>query len=373
VTGRILPENLGRFNSDLDTLLGRLRHEAGIPITRAPQGKPASITIEAMPRRQLQRLVPQAACFVVPGISSWDEYRRQRRSDRIDWASVRLRKKVAIFIPGDVSPQEMRDCLHEETAQALGPLNDLYRLPDSVFNDDNFHSILTGFDMLVLRAYYAPVLHNGMTRAQVARVLPGLLKRLNPGGEHRPRRAVPAQTPRDWISAIERALGARTSEGARHKPAAKAVRIARQNGWVDNRLAFSLYAYGRMAFSDNARSAVNAFLEAGSIYKSRPETQVQAAHVAMRLAAYALTSGEGGRAIELLNANLQPVMAAENAALLATMLMIKAEALEQVGRSAEARVVRLDSLGWARYGFGSQQAVRERLAEIAALTPRGGL
>jgi len=34
------------------------------------------------------------------------------------------------------SPQEVRDCLHEELAQALGPLNDLYRLPDSVFNDD---------------------------------------------------------------------------------------------------------------------------------------------------------------------------------------------------------------------------------------------
>jgi hypothetical protein len=61
---------------------------------------------------------------------------------------------VAVFIPSDVSPQEVRDCLHEEVAQALGPLNDLYRLPDSVFNDDNFHAVLTGFDMLILRTYY---------------------------------------------------------------------------------------------------------------------------------------------------------------------------------------------------------------------------
>ncbi len=47
--------------------------------------------------------------------------------------------------------------------------------------------------------------------------------------------------------------------------------------------------------------------------------------------------------------------------------MIKAEALEQQGREAEARAVRLDSLGWARYGFGSENAVRQRMSEISAL------
>ena len=64
----------------------------------------------------------------------------------------------------------MRDCLHEELAQALGPLNDLYHLPDSVFNDDNIHTVLTGFDMLILRAAYAPELRTGMTREQVEAV-----------------------------------------------------------------------------------------------------------------------------------------------------------------------------------------------------------
>ena len=28
-----------------------------------------------------------------------------------------------VFVPADASPQELRDCLHEELAQALGPLN----------------------------------------------------------------------------------------------------------------------------------------------------------------------------------------------------------------------------------------------------------
>ena len=41
----------------------------------------------------------------------------------------------------------MRDCLNEEITQALGPANDLYRLPDSIWNDDNFHGMATPFDM----------------------------------------------------------------------------------------------------------------------------------------------------------------------------------------------------------------------------------
>ena len=53
------------------------------------------------------------------------------------------------------------------------------------------------------------------------------------------------------------------------------------------------------------------------------------------------------------------------------LLMLKAEALEIQGRKKEAAAVRLDSLGWARYGFGSERDVRGRLSEIASLTPRG--
>ncbi|MEL7206270.1 MAG: ATP-dependent transcriptional regulator, partial [Pseudomonadota bacterium] len=44
-------------------------------------------------------------------------------------------------------------------------------------------------------------------------------------------------------------------------------------------------------------------------------------------------------------------------------------ALAQIGRSAEANLVRMDSLAWARYGFGTQWAVRARLREISALSP----
>ena len=49
--------------------------------------------------------------------------------------------------------------------------------------------------------------------------------------------------------------------------------------------------------------------------------------------------------------------------------MFRAEALDVAGRYDEAEATRLDSLGWARYGFGDERNVAARLREIAALTP----
>ena len=53
------------------------------------------------------------------------------------------------FIPSDASPQEIRDCLHEEFAQGLG-LNDLYRLPKLSLMMTTSHDP-DDFDMMVLR------------------------------------------------------------------------------------------------------------------------------------------------------------------------------------------------------------------------------
>ena len=74
------------------------------------------------------------------------------------WSDQETLGQAAIFLPLDTTPQDVRDCLHEEITQALGPANDLYRLPDSIWNDDNFHGMATPFDMLILRALYQPEL-----------------------------------------------------------------------------------------------------------------------------------------------------------------------------------------------------------------------
>ncbi len=364
VTGRP-PASLG---PDLAKLIGRLRREAGIDITQVKRDEDASITIEVISRETLSRAVPQAACFVVPRVTSWREFKRSRRSNVLDWTTLQTRERMAIFLPGDVAPQEVRDCLHEELAQAIGPLNDLYRLPDSVFNDDNFHTVLTGFDMLVLRALYAPELRSGMTRAEVAEQLPAILTRINPRGRNRPSELA-EDTGRAWINAIETALGPRTPPAKRRQAAREAVGIARDRNWDDNRLAFSLYALGRLSIGTEPELALAAFLQSGSIFQDSEETQLQAAHVAMQLAAFALSAGQAETALEIVDRHIPAVRRAENAALLATFLMVKAEALALDGKVEAAKEVRRESLGWARYGFGSERAVLTRAAEIAALSP----
>lgn len=353
--------------ADLGQVLVRLRNEAGIDISEANSAS-ALITIEFLPRKRMQALVPTAACFVAPRVTTWADYRKSRNSDVLDWTTLKRRERMAIFIPSDTSPQEVRDCLHEELAQALGPLNDLYRVPDSVFNDDNIQAVLTGFDMLVLQVHYSPDLQNGMTRAEVALRLPGLLAKLNPNGNVVTLK--PSEvTPGIWVDHIEMALGPKGADGARLKAAEQALAIARTQGWQDNRLAFSYFAVGRLNLGRDIPRAIEAFATASRLYQGLPDGAVHIAHVDMQMAAFALSSGQPEATIALANSSIPVAMRAQNAALLATFMLLKAQALDQLGRADEAQALRLDSLGWARYGFGSDDDVRARMADIAALSP----
>ncbi|WP_377506207.1 DUF2927 domain-containing protein [Octadecabacter sp. R77987] len=352
---------------DLRNLLGRFRSEAGIDIfmTGAPT---ASITIEAVPRAELQRAVPRAACFVVPRISSWEEFKQVRRTPQVDWTTLQRRDRAVVFVPADVAPQEIRDCLHEEIAQALGPLNDLYRLPDSVFNDDNIHAVLTGFDMLILRAYYAEELRNGMSRGEVATRLPAILARLNPGGQSGP--AAPRNdTTRNWIVAMETALSSGATPNRRREAAREAITLAQTFRWDGTRDGFAHYAYGRLQVGYNPDLALASFQAAQNAYGRSPLTQIHSAHVAVQIAAFALAAGDADSVLSIVDRAIPVAAAHQNAALLATLMMFRAEALEMTGRYSEAEAVRLDSLAWARYGFGSERNVRARQREIAGLNP----
>ena len=365
ITVRITGAPPPTLGPDLNRLIGRLRTEAGINIRRVSRPG-ASITIEAVTRAEIQRYLPKAACFVVPNISGLSEYRSARRQGATSWSQLRTREQLAIFLPNDASPQEARDCLHEELAQAIGPLNDLYRLPDSVFNDDNVHTVLTGFDMLILRAYYAPELRSGMTREQVAAKLPAILSRYNPSGDNlSPVHA--SETPRAWIGAIQAALGPGTGDRQRMKAAREALNIARSRGWHDHRRAFSHFALGRvLRFSDPERAHQH-FLRAEHFYRRTPGTSLHRAYSASQLAAMAILRGDGAAALDLVAPHMAVAERHENAALLANLMLLRAEALDLLGRHAEADAARLDSLGWARYGFGAEWALRAKRREIAVI------
>lgn len=355
------------FRADLDQLLTRLRREANINIDQVTTG-PAEIIVATIPRATLSAAVPRAACFVVPRVDSWQDYLRKRKTDAIDWTTLTSRTKATMFVPSDVAPQEARDCLHEELAQALGPLNDLYRLPDSVFNDDNIHNVLTSFDMLVLKTYYAPELANGMSRTEVASRLPAILSDLNPAGGRAGTPPGPVAD-RAWIDAVQVALSASASPDRRRAAALQAIAVSEANGWGGTREAFALYAYGRLQVGNDVDQAMSAFVRAENIYRANPATKIHAAHIAVQRAAFALAAGDADATLAIANGAIPEARSHQNAALLATLMMFKAQALDLQGDSAAAQAVRLDSLGWARYGFGQDINVQARLNEIAALRP----
>ena len=360
LTGAVPP--LGIIETD--RLIARLRNEARLDIRRGEA--PSQITVEFVPRAVMRRVVPEAACFILPNVASWDEFRANPRGQHLDWTQVVRREKVLVIAPSDATVQEMRDCLHEEVAQALGPLNDLFRIGESVWNDDNFQTVLTGYDMLVLRAWNDPSLRLGMTANEVAERLPAILSRLNPAGNRRGPALDPTPTPRAWTVAVESALGAPNRRRA-FALAQEALGIATRQGWQDERMAFSLFIAARFAPDNEGRSALEALTGAAQIYNSRPGGQVPRAHVEMHLAAQALASQQYDLVLALTQNAMPPARRTENGVLLSTLMLLRAQALERMGRTAEAERMRREAVPYAVFGFGSMEAAEGRRDEIAAL------
>ncbi|MBM2574700.1 DUF2927 domain-containing protein [Jannaschia sp. Os4] len=351
------------LQADLDDLIARLRAEAGIDIRRARPGEAARMTVSLQPRARLQRRVPGAACFVVPGVSGWRDYVARAGGPGTDWTRIPTRTTASIFLPSDTGPQEARDCLHEEMAQALGPLNDLFRLPHSVFNDDDAHGVLTAWDMLVLRATYDPALRSGMTRAETAAALPAILARLNPGGRGAPAARSGAE-PAEWLAAMRRGTAAGGDGAARLRAATRAVSLARGDAVGRHRLATSLMALGRARVGYDADAARAAFLEAETVYRDLHGDGIHAAHAALQVAAFDLSAGAPGAALARIDRALPAARGAQDAKLLATLLLLRSEAAARAGRPG--RGARDEGLAWGRYAWVTGGA-GSRAREVAAL------
>ena len=360
------PDNVIR---ELDRLIARLRSEAGLDIHRV-SGPSANIFVETLPKKKLQSMIPTAACFVVPNVSGWSDYRRNRFKRSVDWTQLQERTRITVFMPSDVSPQETRDCLHEEIAQALGPVNDLYRLPDSVYNDDNFNISLTPYDMLILKAYYAPEIRNGMSKSQVAGILPGILARLNPIGQAMPSARLP-RTSRNWVKAIETTLGPNVSGSKRRSAAFRAVEIAKTKGYNDHRLGFAYFARAQISLRDDPRLAAADFAQAYTIFKTLFGTSdIHTAQAAVQMASLSLSAGKLGLALEYINNSIPAARKSQNGSLLFSLLAMKSEVYDGLGRFADAKSLKQEAISWGHYGLASRAEITKRLAQVAALRPR---
>ncbi len=359
---------LAPYRRDVDGLIARLRDEAGIDIAETRDPAAAQIRIEVVPAAQIERVFPTAACFIVPGETDWQSFLRRRAGDRLRWSDQKALGTAAIFLPLDTTPQDVRDCLNEEITQALGPANDLYRLPDSIWNDDNFHGMATAFDMLMLRALYQPDLESGMTREEVAAALPTVLTRINPKGRKLPHQPRQPES-KAWAEAIEEALSRDEPRNARVEAAARAAQIAAEMRPQDHRLGVALLTLGRLSLRRDPAAAAKDFAQAYDLFmRQLGPGDVRTAQAGVHLAALALGTGQYDIAVTLAERHAPVAIEAQNAILLAGLLSIKAEALAGLGDTEAAQATRLDSLRWARYGFGdSDGALAREQAQLAAL------
>ncbi len=290
---------LAAYRPDLAALLARLRTEAGIDIAETSDPAAAQIFIEAVPSAQITKVFPSAACFIVPGERDWKGFMHRRADARVRWPDQPTLEGAAIFLPLDTTPQDVRDCLHEEITQALGPADDLYRLPDSIWNDDNFHGMATPFDMTILRALYQPEFHSGMSREEAAAVLPKVLARVNPKGEGVARTARAPES-RAWAKAIEAALDREAPRARRLEAATLAAQIAAEMRPIDHRLGVALLTLGRLTLRRDPETAAKNFTEAYSLFRREfGDDDVRTAQAGVHLAALALGTGQYDIAITL--------------------------------------------------------------------------
>jgi hypothetical protein len=212
--------------------------------------------------------------------------------------------------------------------------------------------------MQVLRLTYSPAITTGMSDAEVGARLFGTTALAR------------SATPAAWTREIETALGRSGALPRRQAAADRALAIALGAGWTDSRAAFSWFAVGKLHAGSNPAKALAAFDRAEAIYRVLPGGEVQLAHVDMQRAAMALAGGLPSEAARIAGRAAPVVQSHGNAALLATLMLIRAEALERSGDGAGAAALRLDSAPYARYGFGPDPVVQARVRDIAAVADR---
>lgn len=246
-----------------------LRDNAGIDIGLASafRGAAANLHIRFVESGAFTRVLPGAACVLAPGDLAWADY--ARRPDALGGdallAAERL-EQVTVFLPQSAPPHAVRACLLEEVTQALGPVNDLYGLGPSIFNDDFGHLWPTRLDLLMLRVLYAPEMESGLSRTEARRRARAVLARINPAGRNA--LSLPPLKRRNegaWRKAVEAVVARGTPAGTVRAKAEEALALARASMPETPQHCHSLITLGRVLAQREPDHALRLFDRAAEI------------------------------------------------------------------------------------------------------------
>lgn len=93
---------------------------------------------------------------------------------KVDLGSGGISRSVAVVV-SDEGETLFRRCMTEEILQGLGPMNDDPTLMQSVFNDRTEFGKFTSFDRMIMNVLYDPRIRHGMSKTEVAEMLPAIV------------------------------------------------------------------------------------------------------------------------------------------------------------------------------------------------------
>lgn len=357
---------LQAYRRDMEDLIAMISDAApGLDISLA-SGEVGEITIRTAPREEMKALDESALCFITPYGLDWPEYISERGGVADEWAGLTKFEAMTIFIPAFSAPQVYRACFVEEVMQALGPSNDLYRLEDSGFNDDEVHSAPTAFDLLMLRVLYDDALTADMTKAE-ARVAAerALTRILAAGRERRPR--LTSRYDKEFQT-LHFFADIQDDVEERRQLVDVTLGLTREFPKDDHRRGEALRsaAYFENAHGSPELAVVNARAAVAHFEKTLRPGSARLARTRADLAYFLLLDRNYEESAALLE-KAEPVLAAHGKeADLASAFRLRAIALVGAGEVEEARRSAQDALDWAAYVFGADsRAVRDWRTEFA--------
>lgn len=352
VTVALEGEELSAYRDDVEALLSQLNAAApGLGATIVADR--ADITIRTAPRDDMKATADTALCFFAPVDMDWEAYKAADAVGEAGWDGIERLEKITIFIPEHAAPHVFRICFVEEIMQALGPGNDLYRLEDSGFNDDEVHIAPTAFDLLMIRTLYNGELRPGMTepeaRAAAREVLAG---EIDPSVA----RVTRERTEFDEDFQLYHYFAdVRGDPKERRELLDLANRAAEHFAPTDHRIGEALRAEAYFASERRDDRAAVGFARAAVAHFERtlPPSSARLARTRADLGLFLVLDGEFEEAAAVL-ADAEPWLAAHGKEDdLASVLRLRAIALAQMGEAAEAQRTARRALAWAAYVFGA--------------------
>lgn len=367
---RVRLENpeLANYAPFLDTFLTRLREQGHVDIARSTDDQ-ANLHVRVVEATDMRRALSSAFCVVVPADSEWRDFAQSSDDPRYRWSNKTTLTDATVFIPSDAAPFEVRLCLMEEITQSLGPGNDMFRLADSIFNDDNAHSAPTAFDMLVLRTLYDERMHPGLSEDQAYEVALNILNEANPVG-----RAIPDdESWRDGDEAWKRLMilsfDRRFTNEERESFARQALARAKDFPVGDHRLPFSRYRLSLALSPDRPDEAEGMLRQAINEYESMlGEGDIRVASARLYYAKLLNKRQDYDDALREIETALPVLAAFESESRIAEALKEKHDALYGLGRSDEAIDAAILSLDWSLYAlgptFGDLAEIRAQMGKL---------